>query len=308
MIAQTLEEAVREACAAAEVKPPKRRLVPGQWVRSDTLGRNGKDDASILIFDDQRGGIVWNHQTSVNHRFRIGGRGEVRTAPISRPDPERERRRQAEQQEVRRICETIVQAARQEEHPYLASKGFPDQLGLVCHNLRDLLPASRLGEAIARALPESTGPLMIVPGRIGKTLTTVQFIASDGTKKNILRGRMGGACHRIATGRDTWVCEGIATALSVRAALRLLGRSATILSAFSASNVERVANGIADAIIAADHDNPVEAFDGKGAGEFHAARSGRQWIMPPAMGDFNDMHQREGLRAVALHLREIAMG
>jgi hypothetical protein len=26
--------------------------------------------------------------------------------------------------------------------------------------------------------------------------------------------------------------------------------------------------------------------------------------MPAVLGDYNDMHQREGLRAVALHLRE----
>lgn len=307
MIAQTLDDAMRDACAAAGVKPPKRTPTPGRWSRSDTTGRNGKNDASILIFDDERGGIVWNHQTSVNHRFRVDGATEERSS-APRRDPERERRRETEQREVERICAAIVGGSRHETHPYLSAKGFPEALGLVCHNVRDFIPATRLGEAIARALPESTGPLLIVPGRIGKTLTTVQFIASDGAKKNILRGRMGGASHRIATGRDTWVCEGIATAMSVRAALRLLGRSVTILSAFSASNVERVASGISDARVAADHDKPVEALGGKGAGEFHADRSGCVWVMPPALGDFNDMHKSDGLRAVALHLRESAMG
>ncbi|NSX33874.1 hypothetical protein HTK96_10915 [Brevundimonas vesicularis] len=55
----------------------------------------------------------------------------------------------------------------------------------------------------------------------------------------------------------------------------------------------------------ADHDKPVETLEWKGAGEFYALRSGRHWTMPKQMGDdFNDLHQREGLRAVALHLRE----
>jgi len=52
----------------------------------------------------------------------------------------------------------------------------------------------------------------------------------------------------------------------------------------------------------------VESLEGLGAGEFYARRSGRTWVMPPTLGDdFNDMHQREGLRAVALHIREIMM-
>lgn len=144
-----------------------------------------------------------------------------------------------------------------------------------------------------------------MPGRVGKTITTIQFIAPDGTKKNILRGVMSGASHRIASGRDTWVCEGIATAMTVRAALRLLGASVTVLSAFSASNVGQVAEAIPGSRIAADHDKPVESLEGLGAGEFYARRSGRKWTMPKLQeDDFNDLHQREGLRAVALHLRE----
>jgi hypothetical protein len=30
--------------------------------------------------------------------------------------------------------------------------------------------------------------------------------------------------------------------------------------------------------------------------------------MPAALGDFNDWHQAEGLRAVAMHLRGVGMG
>ncbi len=96
--------------------------------------------------------------------------------------------------------------------------------------------------------------------------------------------------------------------MTVRAALRLLGRSATVLSAFSASNTAKVAENIPGAIIAADHDKPVEQFDGLGTGEYYARRSGHVWSMPPALGDFNDFHASDGLRAVALHLREVGTG
>lgn len=301
----TLDDALREACGAVGIEPPKRRPKPGRWMQADTLAKNGKGDGRVLIFDDESGGVVWNHQTSKHHRFRIGRPGETRR------DPEAERRakrleaeRERERKLVERICTEIVRGCRQDVHPYLKRKGFPDELGLVCDDPREFFPGGRFGEMLAKALPGGQGPFLIIPGRVGGKLTTVQFVTAEGEKKNILRGVQGGAFHRIATGRDTWVCEGIATALSVRAALRLLGASVTILSAFSASNVGQVAAGIPGARIAADHDKPVEALENMGAGEFYARRSRCPWTMPPDMGDFNDWHQRDGLRAVALHLKE----
>lgn len=300
-----LSEALREACAIVGVEPPKRPPTPGRWMQTDTLAKNGKGDGRVLIFDDETGGVVWNHQTSKHHRFRIGHGGETKRDPeAERRARRRELEREAERTIVEDVCAKIVRGCRQEAHPYLKRKGFPEELGLVCDDPREFFPAGRFGEMLAKALPEGGGPFLIVPGRVRGALTTVQFITAEGTKKNILRGVQGGAFHRIATGRDTWVCEGIATALSVRAALRLLGASATVLSAFSASNVAQVAEGIPGARIAADHDKPVETLDGLGAGEFYARRSRRPWTMPPEPGDFNDWHQRDGLRAVALHLRE----
>lgn len=296
----TLDDAMAAACASVGIVPP-RRYTPGRWTRTNTQERNGKGDASVLVFDDARGGIAWNWQTQTKQMFSTAKPGE---AVVIRRDPAKERAIEAERQEVEAICARIVASCTHEPHPYLAAKGFPDELGMVHANPRQCLPSSALGEALARALPETADPVLIVPGRTGKRITTVQFIAADGTKKNILKGVMGGAHHRIATGGRTIVCEGIATALSVRAALRLLGVPATVLCAFSASNVAKVAAGYAGSFIAADHDKPVETLGGLGTGEFYARQSGRLWSMPPAMGDFNDMHQSDGLRAVALWIRE----
>lgn len=311
MIGLSLSEALDKACGLVAITAPARVPAPGQWVRTDAIGKNGKNDGAVLIFDDLAGGLVWNHQTAQHHRFVIGGEGRVTRDPeAERRARERDRAREVERRIVERVCADIVASCRQEPHPYLARKGFPKEIGLVCDDPRLRFPAGRFGELLARALPDGDGPLLIIPGRtrndqLGGKLTTVQFITPDGIKKNILRGVMGGASHRIATGRETWVCEGIGTALSVRAALRFLGRSATVLTAFSASNVGQVAEAIPGAIIAADHDKPVETLDGLGAGEFYARRSGRKWTMPVAPGDFNDWQERDGLRAVAIHLREV---
>lgn len=307
MNALSLDEAMRRACDAVQVMPPKRRCAPGQWTRTDTLGKNGRNDAAVLIDDDQRGGFVYNYQTAQGQKFRLDGVNDNRPADprIEAQRRAKEAEKEAERRQVAKVCEDLVRGCRQDTHAYLKAKGFPDEIGLVCDDPREFFPSGRLGEMLQHALPEGRGPFLIVPGRVGKAITTVQFITPDGAKKNILRGVMSGASHRIATGRETWVCEGIGTALTVRAALRLLGAQVTVLSAFSASNVGQVAEGISGSRIAADHDKPVEALENRGAGEFYARRSRRPWVMPPLQGDdFNDLHQREGLRAVALKLRE----
>ncbi len=299
-----IDDAMMAACQAVGVNPPKRAPVPGRWMRTDTQERNGKGDAEVLIHDDRRGVSVVNWQTGQRKTVRVDG-SETSSAPIRR-DPAKEARDHAERAEVARICAAILRGCRHDVHPYLARKGFPQERGLVHDKPRQCLPTGPLGEAIARAMPETSDPVLIVPGRIGRDVTTVQFITADGAKKNILRGAMSGASRRIASGQRLVVCEGIATALSVRAALRMLNISATVLSAFSAANVAKVAAG--RGFIAADHDKPLPQLHGKGTGEFYAAGSGCQWAMPPALGDYNDMHQRDGLRAVALHLREALIG
>lgn len=303
-----LDDVMRDACAAVAVEPPKRRLSPGVWTRTDSKGKNGKNDAAVFLDDDGASGVAHNYQTGRSQKFSLEGLRQA--SNDNNPERERERARRdreedLQRREVERICAAIVSSCREDRHAYFDKKGFPDELGLVHDDPRPLFPRSRFGEALVKALPDSEGkPLLIIPGRIGSKVVTVQFITVTGAKKNILKGQMNGACHRIATGRDTWVCEGIGTALTVRAALRLLGANATVLSAFSASNVGKVAEGIPNARIAADHDKPVEGLENQGAGEFYARRTGKRWIMPPELGDWNDHHVRHGLRATAILLRE----
>lgn len=301
----TLDDAMRAACEAAGVKAPASAPAPGRWKRTDTLGKNGKGDASVMIFDDRRGGIIWNWQTQVKQPFRVDGDVDPSAmAAISRENEARRKREKAEAIEAAKTAQCIVRTASQDKHRYLKDKGFPEEIGLVHERPHDQVPGGPLGAAMLRAMPEEGGPWLIVPGRVGKNIVTVQFIGQDGAKKNLLRGQMAGAAHRIATGAETWVCEGIATALTIRAALRLLGRSATVLCAFSASNAAAVAAAHGGAVLATDNDKAVEAFGGLGTGEYYARKSGRVWAMPPEAGDWNDHHQRHGLRSVALLLRE----
>lgn len=302
----TLHEALSETCSAIGIAVP-RNVVPGKWVNSPVIGKSAANTSGrVLVFDDRRGGIAYNWATGQKAHFGINGADAQPVSAASRRDVEAKQRREREENEqAAGIARHIVRTAKPAKHPYLTAKGFPEELGLVHEFPQVAFPDNRLGEAMKRAMPEGEGPWLIVPGRIGKGITTVQFIGTDGAKKNLLRGRIGGAAHRIATGAETWVCEGIATALTIRAALRLLGRSATVLSAFSASNVASIVSALDGAVMATDNDKPIEAFGGMGTGEFYARKSGRTWAMPPEAGDWNDHHQASGLRAVAMLLREV---
>ena len=302
----SLHDAMIDACRAVGLEVP-RKIEPGRWCASPVEGKGrGNTSGRVMLNDDGKTGIAWNHITGRHQRFWEGGSPDV-PAPAPQRDPEADARKAAEHRDVLEACRRIVAACDQAVHPYLDRKGFRDEIGLVIEDPRPHLPRNSLGEAMASAIPVSDKPLLVIPGWIDNRIETLQFITADGDKKNLLRGKMGGATHRIATGRETWVCEGIATALTVRAALRLLGRSVTVLSAFSASNVGKVAAGIPNARIAADHDKPQEQLHGKGTGEFYADASGRKWVMPPELGDFNDMHQAKGLRDVAVYLKGAGM-
>ena len=303
LLIRSMDDALRAVCDELRIKPPRRLAPAGRYARTDTLESNGKGDAEVRIHDDGRGVEAVNWQTQQRKSVRVGGHsGDAPVVP--QRDPERDRRDREEAEAIVAACARIVSGCAAEQHPYLVRKGFPEERGLVCADVWRHLPPGKLGEAVAKAIPASDEPLLVIPGRIAGRLVTVQFITTDGAKKNILKGRISGASHRIAMGRETWVCEGIATALSVRAALRLLGRSATVLAAFAAANVGKVASGIPGAIIAADHDKPMETLGWLGAGEYYASRSGCRWMQPVEIEDWNDMHQREGLRAVALRIKE----
>lgn len=157
---------------------------------------------------------------------------------------------------------------------------------------------------MAHAMPPLDGPDLIVPGRIDGHLSTLQIINAAGERRMLRGSVMVGAAHRFAMGRETWVAEEFATALSIRAALRFLGRSVTVLLDFAASNVARVAKAAPD-IIAGNHDAHCSHLGDPGAGKYCGRQSGRIWVMPPPLGEhFNDWHRREGLWAVAAHLQE----
>jgi putative DNA primase/helicase len=296
---------MRDACTAVGIRAP-RRVIPGRWIAASAEGKAASNSAGrVLVFDDRSGGIAWNWITQAQQRFTVDGLASLKDVRLPRRDQTAEALERDRQAAAIEAARRMVAAAQPEPHPYLARKGFAEERGLVLDAPGAVLPADRIFDGMRYQLEQMTAPFLIIPGRIAKRVMTTQLIDAAGAKLNMKAAPMAGATHRIATGRETWICEGIATALSVRAALRLLARPATILCAFSAANVAKISQRIPGSIIAADHDRPLEQLHGQGTGAFYAARTGRVWTQPPEPGDFNDWHMRDGLRAVALHLREV---
>ena len=195
-----------------------------------------------------------------------------RTTPVDwakvRADRENERQRA---KEAARRATSMIHDADFATHPYLERKGFPDRRGLV---LDDLL---------------------LVPVRSERgSVMSLQTITEDGAKKFLPGGKVGGGFHQIGRGHERWLCEGLATGLSVLAALHVLQRRASVIVCFSAANMLKVSRSW-DRIVA-DHDE-------SGTGERYATASGCRWWMPPEPGDANDMHQSDGLDALVDGLR-----
>lgn len=223
---------------------------------------------------DGRRGWAKNWETGQTALWRAAHEPGLRTARTP-PLPSLARRRTEEAARAEwaaKVAEHKINNATAQPHPYLERKGFPKQLGLVLEGL------------------------LLVPARLDGRAVSLQEISADGTKNNLLGGRMRGASFSIGSGRLEVLCEGYATGLSIKAALAAVHLPARITCCFSAANVATLAGQKRHAVIVADNDKPVAQFHGLGTGEFYARRTGLPWAMPPEVGtDANDFHQRDGL-------------
>jgi putative DNA primase/helicase len=192
------------------------------------------------------------------------------------PDPNAAAKREAAKREhelrQRKAADKaafILNNATKQQHPYLIRKGFPDR-GLVWNDL------------------------LVLPMRVGQHLVGCQLIQEDGTKRFLSGQQTKGASLVIdAKGRNI-LCEGFATGMSVRRAMKYLRERYTIHVCFSAGNMLEVAKNLRDPLVIADNDSMGVATAKKIASCYWLGSEGE---------DFNDTEQRIGTQLAAESLR-----
>ena len=184
--------------------------------------------------------------------------------------------------EAARRAQEIISRCKPATHDYLRAKGFPEETGLVL------------------------GPALIVPMRsvanykVTQSLQQIWFDGEAFKKKFLPNGRAKGAVFAIGQGRETWLCEGFATGLSVKAGLSSVYATGKVLVCFSASNLAHVSSKVSGRrFVIADN-------DASGTGEKYAKQTGLPFWQPPDIDtDANDFHARYGVRALAQAMQEI---
>lgn len=175
-------------------------------------------------------------------------------------------------------ADIVLRSAKASEHDYLHLKGFPATKMLVLDGV------------------------LMVPMRnvVTNKLQGYQQIYwdMDGRKweKKMLTGMRAKNAVLYMGNREAseaWLVEGLATGLSVHAALRSVGLSASVVVCFSASNLVQVADQIPGRrFVFADNDESQ-------TGEKAAAQTGLSYAMADTVGwDANDLHKAHGLFAV----------
>ena len=252
------------------------RRDPGRWIKTPVEGR-------------PRPTIGAASCCSMTVRWHLLELGDADNSSIQRPavwargsrprkrDPERDASKRAERREVSQPAAHRHLACRACRASTWWRRAFPGQTRLVDWTTQPP-DAARwiLGDRPGARVAEGDGPLLIVPGRIGKIcLTTVASSSPRGRQEEHLGGQMGGAAHRKSPqGPRHGLQRASRPALSVRAACALLGARDGPELRQAPSNVAKVVEASA-AIIAADQTQRWNSSKRAWHREYYPGRSAR---------------------------------
>lgn len=192
-----------------------------------------------------------------------------------------ERKRLQQQEEAAKKAHAILAKCQYAYHPYLKNKGFPDEQGNV--------------------FKDDDGLILVIPMRVGHRIVGCQLIREDGSKKFLFGQRTSEAEFVFDNKGRHVLCEGYATAISVRQVLRQIKQSYTLHVCFSANNMVKIAARLPGGIIFADNDESK-------TGESVAKKIGWPYFMAPTIGhDFNDYHRSVGTFRASMSIRQLFM-
>jgi putative DNA primase/helicase len=248
-------------------------IVHDRWTRVPTKDKpHSKNGAYIW---DGRSGAIQNwaiHEKPVTFK----GKEEFRITESEwrNKKAKSEADRKLKNNRAIKTAKDLLDNATKKSHPYMAKKGFPDFK----------VPVFTMG-LVFPELAKYDG-CMLLPMRIGDKLVGCQTISQDGTKK-FLYGQITKGAELVIDNKGRHIlCEGYATAMSVRRALQSVKKRYTIHVCFSAANIIQMAQLYNTCMIVADNDD---------TGLRTAKKTGRSfWLSPVAGEDFNDFELRVG--------------
>ena len=292
-----------QAIAAAGLVPPDTIHADGQLYRFSATGKRS-DSAGwyVLHADGLPAGVFGNWRTGLTETW--CSKSESTLTPAERATMlQRVQAAKLQRAAALQVCQQQTRAVAQArwrgataagQHPYLTAKGIE--------------PWSLRAE----------GPVLLVPMRDSAgVLHSLQTIAPDGCKRFLSGGRVRGCYHAVGrTDAGIVVCEGMATAHSVRAATGL-----AVAAAFSAGNLVPVAQALRrkfpalPIVLAADDDHTTEGNPGLSAARAAALAVGGLVAVPqfpadrpPKATDFNDLFSLAGSNAVRACFAEVMEG
>jgi phage/plasmid primase-like uncharacterized protein len=249
----------------------------GRWVRLPTEDHPKKRNGAVKFLGDH--GFAQNHATQTEVSvWRSEGESKANIAEQQRIAKKAQADIAASQKRAADKAEWILSQCELSTHQYLVGKGFPEERANIW-------------------TPDDGTRLLVIPMRVGRLIAGCQLIGEDGSKKFLTGQRTSDAAFVIDNRGLPVLCEGYATALSIRAALTALRARYAIFVCFSAHNLGRIAKTLPSGLVVADN-------DASGTGERVAKETGWPYFLPPEVGqDFNDFHQSTSLFKCSQALR-----
>ena len=200
---------------------------------------------------------------------------------MRRQQQEQEQETRRKQGEAARKAVTMLNQSGYSSHAYLRAKGFEKEQGNVYH--------------------KDGKPVLLIPMRVGGSIVGVQQIDEDGGKRFLYGQRSAGASFVFSNNGLNILCEGYATALSVRAAMTQIKRRYNIYVCFSAGNMKKIGLDLKSGLVVADHDH-------SGTGQQAAEDIGWPYWMSDSIGeDANDYMLRVGLFGFSQSLTQLML-
>jgi putative DNA primase/helicase len=240
----------------------------GTWKRYPTVDKPTHRNGAVKFLGDRA--YVQNHATMTDIETWHAEGDSVMDPNKARKAVEAAARDIREKQEkAAQKAGFILHQCQIGYHPYLEKKGFKEEQGNIWKT--------------------DDGLLLVIPMRVGHRLVGCQLISEDSTKRFLFGQRTSGAAFVFDNHGPNILCEGYATALSIKAAMKALKRRYTLYCTFSSGNMLKVAATLPKGFIVAD-------CDASRTGQNTAEQIGWPYWMPDTIGfDANDCHQRDGL-------------